>query len=602
MNGVSRYVPWFVVAAAALYFLMVMMPPADRAGEIAYEEFAKIPVVDGGRIKPIDTLARNTLMVISSRQTFGEKGEPGRPAIQWLLDVMTSEPRLFKEGRAENYKVFRIENDQVLKFLDLKPRPEFYRYSLAEMAPQFERFEKETLRARRVQQQDPNNLDLFDQKILELRHHIESYIELSRLMAPLDVPPQSKGQEWESLLGALEQIRAGGPENPEAFSLAKMLFAYSKSQTEQSEDARRQAVEDFNQELAAYRQRLDQQMPDVAHLASFEVFFNNFAPFYHCSLLYVIVFLLACVSWVVFPKPLNNAAFWLAVVTLVVHTWALGARMYIQGRPPVTNLYSSAVFVGWGCLVLALILEVIFKNGIGTVLAAVTGSLTMLIAHHLAGSGDTLEMMQAVLDTNFWLATHVVCVNLGYATTMVAGFLGILFVVLGVLTTRLNRDMLKTLGQMIYGIVCFGMLLSFTGTVLGGIWADQSWGRFWGWDPKENGALLVVIWNALILHARWGGLIKQPGMAVLAIAGNMIVGWSWFGTNQLGVGLHAYGFNNTLAAGLTIFWITQIALIGLGLLPLKWWRSFATAKAFEEPKSGFGKGSGREVPVVGAAR
>ena len=89
------------------------------------------------------------------------------------------------------------------------------------------------------------------------------------------------------------------------------------------------------------------------------------------------------------------------------------------------------------------------------------------------------------------------------------------------------------MGQMIYGVVCFATLLSFVGTVLGGIWADQSWGRFWGWDPKENGALLIVIWNALILHARWGGLVKQRGMAVLAVVGNMVTGWSWFGTNQL---------------------------------------------------------------------
>src|SRR5581483_8205045 len=156
-------------------------------------------------------------------------------------------------------------------------------------------------------------------------------------------------------------------ENPAAFSLTKMLFAYSKSQTEKSEAARKQAVEDFNQELTSYRQRLEQQMPQVAHLASFEMFFNNFSPFYHCSLLYVFVFLLACMSWVVFPQHFGKAAFWLAVATLVVHTWALGARMYIQGRPPVTNLYSSAVFIGWGCVLLCLVLEWIYRNGIGNV-------------------------------------------------------------------------------------------------------------------------------------------------------------------------------------------------------------------------------------------
>ena len=94
---------------------------------------------------------------------------------------------------------------------------------------------------------------------------------------------------------------------------------------------------------------------------------------------------------------------------------------------------------------------------------------------------------------------------------------------------------------MIYGTVCFAALLSLIGTILGGLWADDSWGRFWGWDPKENGAMLIVIWNALLLHARWGKLVGDRGVAVLAVAGNVAVAWSWFGVNELGVGLHSYG-------------------------------------------------------------
>src|SRR5437764_5410460 len=139
---------------------------------------------------------------------------------------------------------------------------------------------------------------------------------------------------------------------------------------------------------------------------------------------------------------------------------------------------------------------------------------------------------------------------------------------------------------MIYGVVCFATLLSFVGTILGGIWADYSWGRFWGWDPKENGALLIVLWNALILHARWGGLVKQAGMAMLAVVGNMVVGWSWVGTNQLGVGLHAYGFNNTLATGLVVFWGINALFLVAGLLPLRMWQSFAPAPRSGREKDG----------------
>jgi ABC-type transport system involved in cytochrome c biogenesis permease subunit len=120
---------------------------------------------------------------------------------------------------------------------------------------------------------------------------------------------------------------------------------------------------------------------------------------------------------------------------------------------------------------------------------------------------------------------------------------------------------------MIYGVVCFALLFSFTGTILGGIWADQSWGRFWGWDPKENGAVLIVLWNALILHARWGGLIRARGLAVLAVLGNVVTAFSWFGTNLLGIGLHSYGFTQTGFLWLAGFTAIQLLLTLLAVAP-----------------------------------
>jgi hypothetical protein len=136
---------------------------------------------------------------------------------------------------------------------------------------------------------------------------------------------------------------------------------------------------------------------------------------------------------------------------------------------------------------------------------------------------------------------------------------------------------------MIYGCVCFATLLSFTGTVLGGIWADYSWGRFWGWDPKENGALMIVLWNALILHARWGGIVRPRGMAVLAIFGNVVTAWSWFGVNMLGVGLHSYGFMGGAAFWLVTFVASQLLLMAIGMLPTHAWRSW---RSFAVPVGG----------------
>jgi ABC-type transport system involved in cytochrome c biogenesis permease subunit len=260
-------------------------------------------------------------------------------------------------------------------------------------------------------------------------------------------------------------------------------------------------------------------------------------------------------------------------LAFVISTVGILTRMWLEARPPVTNLYSSALFVGWGAVALCLVLERFYRNSIGTVAGGVIGFATLLIAHHLALGGDTMEMMRAVLDSNFWLATHVVTIAIGYSATFLAGFLAVIYVLRGTLTRTLDQATASSLARMIYGIVCFATLFSFVGTILGGIWADQSWGRFWGWDPKENGALLIVIWNSIILHARWGGYVQARGLAVLAIFGNIVTAWSWFGVNMLGVGLHSYGFMDSAFWWLVGFAGSQIALILIAALPASSWRS-----------------------------
>jgi cytochrome c assembly protein len=126
------------------------------------------------------------------------------------------------------------------------------------------------------------------------------------------------------------------------------------------------------------------------------------------------------------------------------------------------------------------------------------------------------------------------------------------------------------------------------GTVLGGLWADDSWGRFWGWDPKENGALMIVLWNAILLHARWGGLVRDRGIAALSVFGNIVVSWSWFGVNQLGVGLHSYGFTNGVTITLIVYAFSQAALIGCALIPPELWQSKPPVKGAHAESPGNG--------------
>jgi ABC-type transport system involved in cytochrome c biogenesis permease subunit len=288
-------------------------------------------------------------------------------------------------------------------------------------------------------------------------------------------------------------------------------------------------------------------------------------------------------SWLKWPDVLRPAAFGLFAGGVVVHTVGLVSRIVLQGRPPVTNLYSSAVFVGWVAVIVGLVLERMYKRGFATAVAAMTGFATLIIAHHLSTDGDTMEMMRAVLDSNFWLGTHVITITIGYAGTFLAGAIAIGWAFREHLARRKDPSLSKVLSSMVYGVICFALFFSFLGTVLGGIWADQSWGRFWGWDPKENGALLIVLWNAIILHARWGGYVRTRGIMAMAIFGNVITSLSWFGVNMLGVGLHSYGFMDKAFWARSAFVGSQLVLMAIALLPPRFWAAPAKDRAAAAP-------------------
>jgi ABC-type transport system involved in cytochrome c biogenesis permease subunit len=599
--------------------------------------FAELPVQVGGRIKPLDSVARNTLLILSARQkVVTDEGLTLSP-IEWFLDL-TMRPEL-----ADTYPVFKIEFPDDLGLVGLAVQGQRY-YSFNELLPFSEElrrlygeinpapelrspYEKQIAdinnglmryhrvmhslhpiggaeRLDRLVDEYQSYLATIQPGMVELRKQqageefdaallnrfitfADDYLKLSttahlRVVPP--PPPVDPLEDWKNIGLELLDVMKGKPLSPYVTSYASLTMAYRSADAEQ-----------FNREVSELRERFIADFPGDISRVHYERVFNALQPFYISMQLYVLIFLAVCISWLRWPKELAQAAFWVLVIAFLIHTSGLVSRMYIQGRPPVTNLYSSAVFVGWGAVLLGILIEKFFKNGIGAAMASLVGFCTLIIAHHLAMTGDTLEMMRAVLDSNFWLATHVVIITFGYSAIFLAGALAILFVLLGVFSSRFNKDTARSLSAMVYGIICFGTLFSLVGTILGGIWADQSWGRFWGWDPKENGALMIVIMGAIYLHARWGGICKERGLMALAICGNIITAWSWFGTNMLPVGLHSYGRMDSAYAWLIGFVLAQVILIATALLPWRFWRSeFGQSKDRKErmPISGARQGAG----------
>jgi cytochrome c-type biogenesis protein CcsB len=646
MKVLYKILPWFFLVLFATEIVAVLLPKAD--GRFHTAEFGRLPVLLNGRIQPFDSVARNSLLQMRSTGDVPLEEVPSwqfwhhpqkLKSTEWLLEVF------FNPSVADTRPIFLIHHPDLISELKLdnkgveKSGLRYYSYNeLAPVLPEIAeqgRKADETEDALRTTYQKQvmklaNALVLYQRlkssiepegthdftsvmahyqaslpaakaafraqqagekvdatTLQQFANVAKQFEDMANFAYPLVVPPVNPADK-DAWMNVGASVLASIPDakiQPAVGYFARMATAYEQAD-----------VAEFNSAVAGYKTWLATDFARVAAKGRAEYYFNQIKVFLHATIIYLVAFLLACGALLTFglaPKlseSMRRSSFYLIVLAFVVHTFGLVFRMALEGRPPVTNLYSSAIFIGWGACILGMALERVYKLGLGSAVAGLAGFVTLLIAHNLALGGDTMEMLRAVLDTNFWLATHVVCVTIGYASTFVAGTLGLAYILLGVFTPLLSRKvgdtspksktrdltLGKAMAKMVYAIVCFATLFSFVGTVLGGIWADQSWGRFWGWDPKENGALMIVIWNVLILHARWGGLVRERGLMNLAVFGNIVTSFSWFGVNMLGIGLHSYGFMDAAFRWLMAFDASQVLLIALGLLPQRLWMSFRT--------------------------
>lgn len=570
-----RALPWTMGAVGIVIACWGLVRPVPVT-EYDMDTFGRLPVSSGGRVKPMDTAARHALRIAGGRQSVQTEDGQTITATQFLIDLMA------RPEAVRDLPVVRVDHPDVLSMIGRRPE-EGGRLGLSAIEPYWELIHQQ---AARVLDIDAKRRDPFQRELLKLYHAVHTLLAHARMLEPYVIAPLAADQQWrsfdEAFLASGLALPPGHPGEPVALADVHPAVAYYITMmTAYSE----QDAATFNRSVTGYEALLRRDLPATMRRTDLEVLFNRASLFVGATVVYLIAGILMCVSMLMrlgdeigdnkrsVTAGLHGSAVGLICAAFVVHTAAILLRIYLQDRPPVTNLYSSAVFVGWAAVLFGLILERLYPLGMAGLGAAVVGFTTLIIAHNLGSDGDTMQMMQAVLDSNFWLATHVTTITLGYSATFLAGAMAMVYLVLGIFTRLLTRQRAEALSKMVYGVVCFALLLSFVGTVLGGIWADQSWGRFWGWDPKENGAALVVLINAIILHARWGGIIQHRGIMVLAVAGNIVTAWSWFGTNMLGIGLHAYGFMDSAVFWLIAFVITQFILMSIGLLPHAVWRS-----------------------------
>jgi len=511
---------------ATLFFVTIC------AQSLSAFEIGDIPLQDEGRIKPLDTFARNHLLAFYGKRSIKELD---MGATDWIINLILNP----ENGRDQ--KIFNIRNPEVASSLFLDWTNE-HKYSFNQITPGLS---EQSSMLEMIDQKDASDRTVYEKQLYEISRNILRFEEISYLKALKFIPPSNNSEsgEW---LSPFDFILKGIPANENQEAILNSLQMYLANRLAGNDLEMSSALNRYEMALSTF-QGINVKVDNLKK----ETWMNRINLFYISLGLYLLSFIFLLISWMIKPILLNRVAYLLLIFGTVIHGYGIFLRMQIMERPPVTTLYESVIFVSLIIMALAVLLEYFRKDGLGTFVGSVSGSVLHYVGFSYAADGDTLGMLVAVLNSNFWLATHVTTITIGYGASLMAGCVGHLYLIQEI--RGVNSASLKSIFSNLFGITLLALFFTLFGTILGGIWADQSWGRFWGWDPKENGALLIVLWQLMMIHMRLSGLAKPKEFALGMALNNIIVALAWFGVNLLQVGLHSYGFDDGVARNLFMF-------------------------------------------------
>jgi cytochrome c-type biogenesis protein CcsB len=524
--------------------LLVLGLPATLAAAARVPELATLAIQDGGRVKPLDTFGRETARRVVGAKPFGA-GESvgGLDPAEWVLSMLAD------SGRWRAEPIVRVTHAGLREAVELPAGKD--RFSFSELAAHEPFLRQAEALHERLRENPQAQVDPVEREVLELYDTLNLMAGIFSGEALRIVPASGDARaEWSSVaeLGAESA-------DPRLRALVAALVSAQRA----SDRAGAAAA------AAALRARLAEcapgAYPKLAELQREEAY-NRTKPFRRAWLLYLAGFLLLLSSLPAASRALALAGFAAVAAGFAFNSQGLLLRTLISGRAPVTNMYESVLFVAWGAVLVALLFEVAYRARWVGVCASGLATLCLVLADSVPILDSSIAPLVPVLRDNFWLTTHVLTITLGYAAFLLA--MGIAHLNLGLYFFAPRRvAQLKTLTLFLYRALQVGTLFLAAGTMLGGIWASYSWGRFWGWDPKETWSLIALLGYLAVLHGRFLGWFKELGLAVGAILGFMLVLMAWYGVNFiLGTGLHSYGFGSggyTYVAGFVAFELLVIA-------------------------------------------
>lgn len=496
-------------------------PQVERALE-------RIVMNNNGRLKPFHTLSRESLLMIHGKWSFAGRN----PVESYLL--------LMADPGAKEFSVIELRNLKIREMLGFNKGTRYASFVDLMNTDLISRAQsvhsKESMGGGRLTSEDQDLLELYSQVLL-----------LGQIL---------RGEHFMEALGFTE-------ESDRAQVLQWITNLQGDLKFPDSEEFKNISIYILEKSQA-------QEVPEMFHhykdKMNLEVTYNKLRPFALAGVLFFVISFLF-----LFPVPvLQRISIWGAWLPLLVLGVGLSVRTYITQFAPITNMYGTMIWVSLGVSFFAFVLFKLYKKKEIIIISNVAAGFVLLITEKIPlVLTPNMDPIVAVLRSNFWLTTHVITITVSYAAftlAMVFGNIGLI----RLWTHRDNQSFFKEYSHYVYRLIQLGCFLLTVGIILGGVWADYSWGRFWGWDPKETWALIADMGFLALLHARYIGWVTPFSLMAWTPIAYLLVIMAWYGVNfVLATGLHSYGFSSGGTYFVLFFVVFQIILSLLGWVKIK---------------------------------
>ena len=538
----------FLILLAAPELCRAQQTVADTSG-LDFKQFGLLAIQDGGRRKPVDTFAREALIRITGRSTYtdkaGRKWTPNDFVLSALLEThdWKSEPMVLVSFGKLKEQLGLDKTQRRFSFAQLTALPELNR--LANEAHALRKAEKP--------------LDRLQQEVMSVTERLALFAHVMDGSAFLIVPAPTKATdawveppEWSKYYAEAQFAPIQNQLQTVATSYVNGDgFGFSRTSRQLRENLRRLSPSIYPQ---------DRQL-------RLEYFYNHFEGFYRAIWFYGLALLVLLIAHLRGRgTALRNLGVALTAVGLLFHASGIVMRCMIAGRPPVTNMYESIIWVSFAVSFFGMIFFARYRTPVYLLAALPVTLIALLLVHQMPiAMPSSIDPLVPVLRDNFWLTIHVLTITLSYAAFALAMGFG------HILLWRYARDPAAARADQpmhfwLYRVLQLGVILLAAGTILGGVWANYSWGRFWGWDPKETWALIALLCYILTLHGRLAGWWTQFGLVVASVVCFLAVLMAWYGVNfVLGKGLHSYGFGIGGETYVATFVILDLLFVGFAI-------------------------------------